>query len=678
MNSLLFCIKTCIPNKKSLITWGDYYLAKSLGEALERQGHKYVIQVMTEWYNDSDRDADVVIFMRGLTSYKVKPHHFNIMWNISHPNKITDQEYNSFDLVLIASNSYSKLMKSRLETNVESFLQFTDANMFYQDIREDLRTKVLFVGNSRRIFRPLVREAIESNLDITIYGQDWKKIIPEKKVHDWFPNDRLNQLYSSCDILLNDHWDDMRTNGFINNRFFDAAACGTIIINDDNPEIKEIFQKAIIHNTENASINRLVEKIYSNYNLYKIEASEIQNEVLTYHTADIRANQLLKLISRYYSRDMVVSRFLSKRTLINKVKEVVVSKTGYGKLYKTLYYPYRYMLKKYEQLEYFKSKFGISKTNKIDSKRKIICFLVSDNELTTTKGDFFSAKALGDQLSERYGYTILYLKRRNPYEWNNIPQNTICVISMLHDTDIRYINIPKTAKKIAWMRSYVEEWLENPCIHEYDGYLTTSTYWDEKIKQSLPLNKCLGILPLGVSQEIVNSRHLIKDRDIDVCFIGNILDYNRQIVRDLDLSSGIKFHFYGKLQNKENHPWSKYHKGEIEHSKIHEVYSRSKIVIEDTTSMTYNTINLRTYEAAACGAFIIANDTPGLKELLDNNVEIYQNKEELKEKINYLLKNPQLRHDKAEAARKIVLSKHTFGHRAEQFQNILTSKRWSE
>lgn len=61
MNSLLFCIKTCIPNKKSLITWGDYYLAKSLGEALERQGHKYVIQVMTEWYNDSDRDADVVI-----------------------------------------------------------------------------------------------------------------------------------------------------------------------------------------------------------------------------------------------------------------------------------------------------------------------------------------------------------------------------------------------------------------------------------------------------------------------------------------------------------------------------------------------------------------------------------------------------------------------------------------
>ena len=46
------------------------------------------------------------------------------------------------------------------------------------------------------------------------------------------PNAELRRYYSAADIVLNDHWDDMRTEGFISNRIYDALACGAFVISD--------------------------------------------------------------------------------------------------------------------------------------------------------------------------------------------------------------------------------------------------------------------------------------------------------------------------------------------------------------------------------------------------------------------------------------------------------------
>ncbi len=42
----------------------------------------------------------------------------------------------------------------------------------------------------------------------------------------------LARYYSSASIVLNDHWDDMRDEGFISNRIYDALACGAFVISD--------------------------------------------------------------------------------------------------------------------------------------------------------------------------------------------------------------------------------------------------------------------------------------------------------------------------------------------------------------------------------------------------------------------------------------------------------------
>ncbi len=46
------------------------------------------------------------------------------------------------------------------------------------------------------------------------------------------PNADLGRYYSSAAIVLNDHWDDMRAEGFISNRLYDALACGAFVISD--------------------------------------------------------------------------------------------------------------------------------------------------------------------------------------------------------------------------------------------------------------------------------------------------------------------------------------------------------------------------------------------------------------------------------------------------------------
>ena len=52
-------------------------------------------------------------------------------------------------------------------------------------------------------------------------------------------NYELPNIYRSAKVTLNDHWDDMLQKQFINNRIFDALACGLPVISDECDELKK-------------------------------------------------------------------------------------------------------------------------------------------------------------------------------------------------------------------------------------------------------------------------------------------------------------------------------------------------------------------------------------------------------------------------------------------------------
>lgn len=230
-------IKVPAPWHKEKHQWGDYHFANSLKVALESFGHSVRVDIMPDWYDECTAGDDVVIVLRGLSEYKPKEDQINLMWNISHPDKILDEECEKFDILYVASTFEAQRREEVLKDKkvlVKALLQCTDTTRFFADVDKGLPGhSYLFVGNSRNVYRDSVKFSIEADIDIAVYGTNWGQFVTDKYLYgENIPNEQLRKDYSGAGVVLNDHWDTMRESGFISNRLFDAVACGATVLSD--------------------------------------------------------------------------------------------------------------------------------------------------------------------------------------------------------------------------------------------------------------------------------------------------------------------------------------------------------------------------------------------------------------------------------------------------------------
>jgi GT2 family glycosyltransferase/spore maturation protein CgeB len=317
-------IKTCVPRKKGAEFWGDTHFAECLSKALTNEGFRTTTHLMSEWDLPKNQDTDVVIHLRGLHSYTPKPGSFNILWIISHPDDLPIEECESYDLVLVASHLFAKKLATQISVPVHTFLQATDVDLFNPEpIDELLQSDLLFVGNTRNQIRPCVEWAAKLEKDVHIYGKGWNdRNLPAEMIKgEYFPNEQLNRLYSSTKIILNDHWTDMKENGFISNRIFDALACGSFIISDEVPGLEETFNGAVPTFKNKKEFNEIIETFCDEDQIRKELTSKGRDIVLKEHTFASRAQQLKILISDY---------FLKTDTTREKKTQINISKIQVG------------------------------------------------------------------------------------------------------------------------------------------------------------------------------------------------------------------------------------------------------------------------------------------------------------------------------------------------------------
>lgn len=246
-------IKIPAPYEKRM-EWGDYHFAQSLQQALESLGHTVTLDFHGKWDARNPAEDEIVIVIRGLTPYKPKPEHFNIMWNISHPDQVPFEEYEAYDLICVASASFAAFLRTVIRKPIAALLQATDISRFYPFAAdEQVPHDLLFVGNSRNTYRPIVRWAIESNTaPLAVYGTRWDAFIPSKWVKGAnINNAELGRHYSGAKAVLNDHWDSMRIFGFISNRIFDILAAGGTVISDSCHAINHLFGKDVVRQVSN-------------------------------------------------------------------------------------------------------------------------------------------------------------------------------------------------------------------------------------------------------------------------------------------------------------------------------------------------------------------------------------------------------------------------------------------
>jgi hypothetical protein len=215
------------------LLWGDYWVARELGAALEELGAVV-----------GGNDPDAVIHLFGSPPPHPPQARYKALWLYSHPDQAAPENLAGFDRIFCASERFAARLTDMAAAPVEVLPACTAKTPAAADRVYDL----IFVGNaraSREDGRGIIRDALSAGLKVKVWGHRWEKHVPEDYIGGWYwPYERLAELYASARITLNDHHPDMAREGFVSNKVFDILASGGFVISDFNAGLQPLFGDA--------------------------------------------------------------------------------------------------------------------------------------------------------------------------------------------------------------------------------------------------------------------------------------------------------------------------------------------------------------------------------------------------------------------------------------------------
>lgn len=298
---LRWAIKTAAPAGSAGEAWGDTHFARGLASALERLGQYVAVDALTAAHRATSHLDDVVLVLRGPERIRPPAAATTLQWIISHPDEITTDEIQDFDIVYAASAAWAAAASTRMGVEIRALLQCTDVHRFFP--RGLPRSPdLVFVGTARGIYRPSVVEPLRAGASLRVYGPDWRGFIPASAIAGTHvPNDELPQVYESAGAVMNDHWPAMQREGFISNRLYDVVAAGGRAISDHVTGIPDIFTTAVRTYRSTSELLELVATPLDTLFPPDDELAEIRSAVRAEHSFDARAQELLRTVIR--SRD---------------------------------------------------------------------------------------------------------------------------------------------------------------------------------------------------------------------------------------------------------------------------------------------------------------------------------------------------------------------------------------
>ena len=238
---------------KMRLLWGDHWVRQELEKALSGLG-----------FDQNPGHPDINIHLFGSPAKDLNEYALNMVWLYSHPDMVTIENLRQFDYIFCASSHFLPKLRTMGYLNVELMPACTSKTPVQTPIVHDM----IFLGNareSRTDGRAIVGDMIHTGLGFKVWGNLWDKLLPKENYGGrYWDYGRLEELYASAKITLNDHHPDMEREGFVSNKVFDILASGGFVISGKNKGLAPIFGDSVPEYESSEHLKEVVEYFLDN------------------------------------------------------------------------------------------------------------------------------------------------------------------------------------------------------------------------------------------------------------------------------------------------------------------------------------------------------------------------------------------------------------------------------
>ena len=281
---------------------GDFFLAQDLKLGFEKLGYNVEYRFREDYDNINFGNAGNIIYFKGYYNFTSlfkdnNPKRKTILY-VYYIEGLNQEILKQADVIASASKKFIKEFVMDRGYIGKYIPQYTNPDRFFPYYDNNINIDVLFVGsNHTRQGRESLNFAINSKIDVDVYGKFWEGYIPfETLKGNYIENDELHKYYSLAKIVLNDHRKDMKYFGFISNRIYDVTASGGFIFTDYLKEIEEVYGDSIAMYKNEKEFREKLEYYLNNENERKEMSKRAQKITLENFTNVKIAQKFIEIL----------------------------------------------------------------------------------------------------------------------------------------------------------------------------------------------------------------------------------------------------------------------------------------------------------------------------------------------------------------------------------------------
>ena len=290
---------------------GEKYLAHDMIVELNRLGYEVKVYTKEDTFSNHNFREGIELYMREEPELVLERYHD--FWDKDRISVLyetipySDNVLKNADILFTGS---LKKNRENLKKGYNSYFlpQFTLLDEFYNDYKEEYKSRLLYVANrwDKKGLRKTIDYALRNNIELDVYGLGWDDVLVDDK-EAWYKgkqikNEELRYYYSSADIVLNDTREDMIKEGFISNRIFDATACGAFVISDYIKEIEELYGDSVVMYKNEEEFVKLVNYYLNNKEARLEKAKRAQEITLSKFGSKKVIGEMVDIIENYVEK----------------------------------------------------------------------------------------------------------------------------------------------------------------------------------------------------------------------------------------------------------------------------------------------------------------------------------------------------------------------------------------